>query len=395
MENNPAISTSNENTILITQEKASLLTKYSKKYSAFGALIGASSIGAIIIGALSKEDITGNTTSEENEFVKPDIIDNPHEVTNISDSESFADSFAKAREECGANGFFEWNGKYYSTLYKEEANLLSKDEREGLTATIEEKREVAHIEANQTKEDNEAIEAIIIYEKPPVAQHIEAAETFNDAFALARAEVGPGGIFTWNGHHYATYTKEEMEGFTTEQQQQFYNSVDDIEIQKPEVSHNDFEVQNVEVPTTHEEVYLIKEEALKLDDGSMLDVQFYSVNGTIVTKVDRDGNGTYETVVYKDENNHTHIFDEAGTERIFDTNGEDITINEPSPDDGGIANNDLSNHIQNSEEIAQGLVGETHSDHHTDPTDDYAQPIDDNYPEPTNEDLDNNIDADF
>lgn len=41
--------------------------------------------------------------------------------------------------------------------------------------------------------------------------------SFGEAFAAARAEVGPGGCFEWHGNLYATYTAEEWEGMTAQE----------------------------------------------------------------------------------------------------------------------------------------------------------------------------------
>ena len=45
--------------------------------------------------------------------------------------------------------------------------------------------------------------------------------TFPDAFALARAQVGPGGVFNWRSLIFSTYTADEWNGMTDEQHEQF------------------------------------------------------------------------------------------------------------------------------------------------------------------------------
>lgn len=58
----------------------------------------------------------------------------------------------------------------------------------------------------------------------PVAQ-IHNDQSFGDAFAAARAEVGPGGVFIWHGGIYNTYTAEEWNAMTLEQKTDFANQV--------------------------------------------------------------------------------------------------------------------------------------------------------------------------
>ncbi|MBP3228536.1 MAG: hypothetical protein J6M53_07150 [Bacteroidaceae bacterium] len=58
------------------------------------------------------------------------------------------------------------------------------------------------------------------------APHMHSAQvnngmSFADAFAAARAEVGPGGIFEWHGGVYGTYTKNEWNAMTPAQQASF------------------------------------------------------------------------------------------------------------------------------------------------------------------------------
>ena len=65
----------------------------------------------------------------------------------------------------------------------------------------------------------------------PVAHHVNDNMNFNEAFASARHEVGPGGVFAWHGGIYGTYYANEWQGFSDKYQQQFSNFAYDI---KPE-----------------------------------------------------------------------------------------------------------------------------------------------------------------
>ena len=50
--------------------------------------------------------------------------------------------------------------------------------------------------------------------------------SFGDAFAAARAEVGPGGVFTWHGGVYNTYTVEEWNAMSPAARAEFASIVD-------------------------------------------------------------------------------------------------------------------------------------------------------------------------
>ena len=60
-------------------------------------------------------------------------------------------------------------------------------------------------------------------------QHITLAQldtngmSFSEAFAAARAEVGAGGIFEWNGNYYGTYYEDEWKEFSDDFKQEFGN----------------------------------------------------------------------------------------------------------------------------------------------------------------------------
>ena len=56
-----------------------------------------------------------------------------------------------------------------------------------------------------------------------VATSVSDEMSFSEAFAAARAEVGPGGAFEWHGNVYGTFTAEEWESMTPEERQE-YNS---------------------------------------------------------------------------------------------------------------------------------------------------------------------------
>ncbi len=51
------------------------------------------------------------------------------------------------------------------------------------------------------------------------------AASFKEAFDNARAELGPGGVFSWHGNIYNTYTAEEWQGMSDADKQQFASRV--------------------------------------------------------------------------------------------------------------------------------------------------------------------------
>lgn len=56
-----------------------------------------------------------------------------------------------------------------------------------------------------------------------IATSVSDDMSFSQAFAAARAEVGPGGAFEWHGNVYGTYTAEEWENMTPEERDEYNN----------------------------------------------------------------------------------------------------------------------------------------------------------------------------
>jgi hypothetical protein len=74
-----------------------------------------------------------------------------------------------------------------------------------------------------------------------VATGVDDSMSFNEAFAAARAEVGPGGVFEWHGQLYGTYYADEWNQMTAEQRAEYeshfsWNHIDTTET--PEASHH-------------------------------------------------------------------------------------------------------------------------------------------------------------
>ena len=54
-----------------------------------------------------------------------------------------------------------------------------------------------------------------------VAQGVNDSMSFSEAFAAARAEVGPGGAFEWHGGVYGTYTKSEWNSMSSAEKSEY------------------------------------------------------------------------------------------------------------------------------------------------------------------------------
>lgn len=91
----------------------------------------------------------------------------------------------------------------------------------------------------------------------PSTENVKVAKiadglSFEDAFAAARAQVGSGGVFRWNGGIYSTYTEEEWNGMTDKEKSDFAYLV------RPEVRADEIVAERMAEETSkqpqHEEV---------------------------------------------------------------------------------------------------------------------------------------------
>ena len=71
-------------------------------------------------------------------------------VAHVSDSQSFAQAFADARQQVGPGGCFEWHGKLYGTYYENEWTSMTAEQRSDYLASIN----AADVHGNNPHDDN-------------------------------------------------------------------------------------------------------------------------------------------------------------------------------------------------------------------------------------------------
>lgn len=139
-------------------------------------------------------------------------------------------------------------------------------------------RAVDHLETALNEEDADASasentadteSSAPVYAQAPMA-HVSDRMSFDEAFAAARAEVGPGGVFAWHGGIYGTYSADEWESMSDAQRTAFADSV------HPEVTPQ--YVQVAQMSEAHPDVVLTShvidspakdDELLQTDDVAM------------------------------------------------------------------------------------------------------------------------------
>lgn len=147
----------------------------------------------------------------------------------------------------------------------------------------------------------------------PVAQ-MQNDLSFGEAFAAARAEVGPGGVFIWHGGIYNTYTAEEWNSMTPQQKNDFAHQVNPEvkvnEIPTPTDTHPDVAVQ----PTSEAEVHPVNDTsdvqvveqqiAHNFDMGEDVHIVGYAnAEGHLVVGYDSTGDGQADVAIIDMDNN--------------------------------------------------------------------------------------------
>jgi hypothetical protein len=144
-------------------------------------------------------------------------------------------------------------------------------------------------------------EPVVIYTEAPFADGINNEMSFNEAFATAREEVGPGGIFEWRGETYGTYYKDEWDSLSNEEIEQYWDSVTEgtssIQEETINISYEQETPPEVIEMENADGSYIITEEdfieAIDTNDDGFVDVAVVDANNNdlpdIVIDTDYDG----------------------------------------------------------------------------------------------------------
>ena len=196
-----------------------------------------------------------------------------------------------------------------------------------------------------------------------VAQ-VDDNASFSQAFADARAQVGPGGVFEWHGRVYGTYYKDEWDNMTAEQKHEYQASIDYKDVISDESiaqHHNDMaqhnvthHESNVNQPSYHNQEDTAKPETV--DDSQYVTSDDVDVQVLEVGQTDLNGDGIPENAAVLEVNGHEVLIvdidqdgiadvalcdvDNDGQVEIADLSGENMAMPEQSAGDAYMAQAD-------------------------------------------------------
>jgi len=144
--------------------------------------------------------------------------------------------------------------------------------------------------------------------------HVDDNDSFAEAFADARAQVGPGGAFEWRGHVYNTYYAEEWNSMSAEERAEYQSKIDyedfsdDIAdnneltptIEGPEVDMDVLEADVELLELTDDNISVLGVEAVVDDYGNPMTVAVIESGNEQALLVDVDNDGTMDLIIADD-----------------------------------------------------------------------------------------------
>lgn len=182
-----------------------------------------------------------------------------------------------------------------------------------LPGEVEEVKEVK----DESIEAPEPDHAILANDEGIRYAHVDA-DNFNDAFAQAREQVGPGGVFEHNGKLYGTYTSEEWNDMSEQERSDFQSRVNEVapsyhstpshsHVAETAVEHNEpapevvaTNAEMIDVEPVDNEIRVLGVEAVQDGEGNIMNVALVECEGDQALLVDVDNNGSIDVLLHDD-----------------------------------------------------------------------------------------------
>lgn len=176
-----------------------------------------------------------------------------------------------------------------------------------------------------------------------MASNVNDDMSFNEAFAAARGEVGPGGVFEWHGGLYGTYYASEWNAMDDDARNEYYNSVPWSSASHHQSNHSttnntdshhtdttivdhggedDHHETTGSQATADADIEIIGVEHANLDGEHDSIIGAASVNGQAVYFVDVDGTDDQFDVMIADLNGNSDIEESE----VFDITDQHLSV---------------------------------------------------------------------
>lgn len=225
------------------------------------------------------------------------------------------------------------NATSAENISKEDDVIIDVEESEGIEDAIYDDNLVIEVE-----DDNTENSLSVVVDEAPCAKGVTDDMSFSEAFSKARAEVGPGGVFEWNGNLYGTYYEEEWNAMSAEEKAEYYKSVNWETTSKIEVGPGSEEVDDdlveIDVEPTSEDITVEVLGVEQSEDGSY--VAGVNVDGQDMFLIDVDGDMQFDYIC-SDVNGDQQLSEDE----VADISSENIHVQDLAGSNDYYAANDL------------------------------------------------------
>lgn len=212
-------------------------------------------------------------------------------------------------------------------------------------AIAKEPEAVPVVDESQNVEAPEASETSHTLENGLKVAAVNDDQSFGEAFAAARAEVGPGGVFHWHGGIYNTYSTDEWNSMSVEQKHDFAQQVQpeirpdelstptDTNPQVVVVHHVHHYEQAPAAPEVHQAADTVSDDVQIVDQQTAQNVEhdsdvhivgYANVDGHLAVGLDTTGDGQADVAVIDMDNNR----ELSGPDVVVDREGNMATVDE-------------------------------------------------------------------
>ena len=211
-----------------------------------------------------------------------------------------------------------------------EAALANSAEGED-AAYAEEASGATHTAAATNHADNAEVE-FDISDTIDIA-YVDDSMSFSEAFADAREQVGPGGVFEWHGKVYGTYYKEEWNNMSPEERSEWQSRIDynealsnkthETETYATETQEDSETATVVDVAEADNEVHVVGIAVQDNGQGGLATIANIEIDGNAGILVDVETDGTIDLLGF-DENSDGEI----GQDEVYDMSDSDIATSD-------------------------------------------------------------------
>lgn len=184
--------------------------------------------------------------------------------------------------------------------------------------------ETEEVVAETTTDTPEAENVLLVNDEGVRVAHVEA-DSFSDAFAQARQQVGPGGVFEYRGQIYGTYYADEWNNMSAQERADYKQRVSGVAPTHHEPVSADASAHQSEVPSnaqmldveiSEDNIRVLGVERVETAPGTMGTIATVELHGEVGMMIDIDNDDIVD--VYQHDVNMDNRIDETESHNIHD-----------------------------------------------------------------------------